>query len=263
MRIFISLDILRILHKIVNTTIPLTLLLMGLTGGLHCAAMCGGLVVATERATGEHILLPARRLLLNQLQLQGARILSYTVLGAVAGLLGAGAWAASARPVQLGLFAAGNLILLGAGSWMVLAQILPPRGPGRRCSLPGAGRIGRGLSRLTQPLLSRLLPFDTLPRRVGAGLLWGLLPCGLVYSALSLAFLSATAWQGALGMLAFGLGTLPHMLFAGHTLRWISQRTNRRGFHIAAGGVLLLFAAVGFWRLLHATAQLSTGACVA
>ncbi|MGC8806335.1 MAG: flagellar hook-basal body complex protein FliE [Thiomonas sp.] len=71
-----------------NTTIPLTLLLMGLTGGLHCAAMCGGLVVASERAQSEHVLLPARRLFLNQVQLQGARVLSYAILGGIAGLDG-------------------------------------------------------------------------------------------------------------------------------------------------------------------------------
>lgn len=244
-----------------NTTIPMTLLLMGLTGGLHCAGMCGGLVVATERAAGERVLLPARRLFLNQLQLQGARVLSYTLLGAVAGLIGAGVWAASARPVQLGLFALGNVVLLGAGAWMLLPQIVPSRWTAWQRVLPGSGWFGRGLVRLTQPLLSRLLPFDTLSKRVGAGLLWGLLPCGLVYSALSLAFLSATVWDGALAMLAFGLGTLPHMLLAGHTLRWISQRANRRGFHIAAGSLLLLFAAYGFWKLIDSAAQLPVGGC--
>jgi sulfite exporter TauE/SafE len=244
-----------------NTTIPLTLLLMGLTGGLHCAAMCGGLVVASERAQSVHVLLPARRLFLNQLQLQSARVLSYTLLGGVAGLIGAGVWATSARPVQLSLFTLGNLVLIAAGLWMMLPQVLPPRWLTWQQKWIGGGWLGRGLTRLTQPLLSRLLPFNTLPKRLGAGLLWGLLPCGLVYSALSLAFLSATAWEGALSMFAFGLGTLPHMLFAGHTLRWVSQRTNQRWFHIAAGGLLLLFAAYGFWKLFNASAELPMGGC--
>jgi len=244
-----------------NTNITFTLLLMGLTGGLHCAAMCGGLVVASERATTEQALLPARQLVLYQLQLQGARVLSYTILGAIAGLIGAGVWAASARPVQLALFALGNLVLLAVGLWMVLQQVASLRWLAWPQKWVGADWLGRGLTRLTQPLLSRLLPFNTLPKRLAAGLLWGLLPCGLVYSALSLAFLSATAWEGALAMLAFGLGTLPHMLFAGHTLRWISQRTNQRGFHLAAAGVLLLFAAYGFWKLFNASTQLPLGGC--
>jgi sulfite exporter TauE/SafE len=244
-----------------NTTIPLTLLLMGLTGGLHCAAMCGGLVVASERAQSEHVLLPARQLFLNQLQLQSARVLSYAILGGIAGLIGAGVWAASARPVQLTLFALGNLVLVAVGLWMVLQQVASPRWLAWQQKWVGGGWLGRGLTRLTQPLLSRLLPFNTLPKRIGAGLLWGLLPCGLVYSALSLAFLSATAWEGALAMVAFGLGTLPHMLFASHTLRWISQRTNQRSFHLAAGAVLLSFAVYGFWKLFHADSALPMGGC--
>ena len=244
-----------------NTTIPLTLLLMGLTGGLHCAAMCGGLVVASERASTEHVLLPARQLFQNQLQLQGARVLSYTILGGIAGLIGAGVWAASARPVQLSLFTLGNLVLVAVGLWMILQQVLSPRWLSWQQKWLGGSWVGRGLTRLTQPLLSRLLPFNTFPKRLGAGLLWGLLPCGLVYSALSLAFLSATAWEGALAMLAFGLGTLPHMLFAGHTLRWVSQRTNQRWFHLAAGTLLLLFAAYGFWKLFNAGSELPMGGC--
>lgn len=244
-----------------NTTVPLTLLLMGLTGGLHCAAMCGGLVVASERVSTEHVLLPARRLFVNQLQLQSARVLSYAILGGIAGLIGAGVWTASARPVQLSLFTLGNLVLVAIGLWMLLPQVLSPRWLSWQQKWIGGGWLGRGLTRLTQPLLSRLLPFDTVPKRFGAGLLWGLLPCGLVYSALSLAFLTATAWEGALAMLAFGVGTLPHMLFAGHTLRWVSQRTNQRWFHIVAGSLLLLFASYGFWKLFHASTELPMGGC--
>lgn len=243
-----------------NTTIPFTLLLMGLTGGLHCAGMCGGLVVASERASVEKVVLPARQLFFNQLQLQGARVLSYTILGGIAGWIGAGVWAASARPVQLTLFALGNLLLIGVGLWM-LTQQLSLRSFAWLQRWVGGSWIGQGLTRLTQPLLSRLLPFDTFSKRLGAGLLWGLLPCGLVYSALSLAFLSPSAWEGALAMLAFGLGTLPHMLFAGHTLRWISQRASQRGFQAAAGTVLLGFAAYGFWKLFNASAALPMGGC--
>lgn len=248
-----------------NTAIPLTLLLMGLTGGLHCAAMCGGLVLASERAqaprpAGEQVLWPARRLLWNQLQLQGARVLSYGVLGAVAGWIGAGVWASAARPLQLALYAMGSVLLLGVGLWM-----LAPHAGARWASLLAPMEtLGRGLTRLVQPVLSRLVLFNTPGKRLSAGLLWGLLPCGLVYSALSLAFLTATPWEGALAMLAFGLGTLPHMLLAGHTLRWLSQRTNGRWFHIAAGLVLLAFGAWGLWKLANAgtALPLDGGLCV-
>lgn len=248
-----------------NTAIPLTLLLMGLTGGLHCAAMCGGLVLASERAQAprparEQVLWPARRLLWNQLQLQGARVVSYGVLGAVAGWIGAGVLASGARPLQLALYALGSALLLGLGLWM-----LAPHAAARWGAwLAPMQTLGRGLTRLVQPMLSHLLPFNTAGKRLTAGLLWGLLPCGLVYSALSLAFLTATPWEGALAMLAFGLGTMPHMLLAGHTLRWLSQRVNGRWFHVIAGLLLVTFGTWGLWKLVNAgtALPLDGGLCV-
>ena len=47
------------------------------------------------------------------------------------------------------------------------------------------------------------------------GLVWGWLPCGLVYSVLIMAFSAASLSQGALVMLAFGLGTLPNLMLMG------------------------------------------------
>lgn len=241
----------------------LTLLLMGLTGGLHCAAMCGGLVVAGERAMQpagspagsaaprEQVLWPARRLLWRSAQLQLGRVLTYGLLGAAAGAVGSGLWAVQLRPLQLGLYVLGNAILAASGAWLVLAAL---RG-GHALALPhfawGAAlrtRLGDAAARA----LRGLLPLSSAPRRLGAGLLWGLLPCGLVYSALSLALLSGSALGGGLGMLAFGAGTLPHMLLAGHLLRRVSQRATARAARLAAGGVLLAFAAWGLWRLLQA-----------
>ena len=238
----------------------LTLLLMGLTGGLHCAAMCGGLVVAGERAmqpTGpaaglagarEQVLWPARRLLWRSAQLQLGRVLTYGLLGLVAGAIGSGLWAVQLRPLQVFLYLLGNAVLAASGIWLILAAL---RGEGgvRAPHFVWAEVVRTRLGEAGARALRGLLPLASLPRRVGAGLLWGLLPCGLVYSALSLALLSASALGGALGMLAFGVGTLPHMLLAGHLLRRLSQRATARAARLGAGGVLLGFALWGLWRL--------------
>lgn len=237
----------------------LTLWLMGLTGGLHCAAMCGGLVVASERAMlppgGEQVLWPARVLVWRSLQLQAARVLTYSLLGLVAGAVGSGLWAVQARGVQVALFVLGNLVLGASGVWLLRVALAPAPGACRAAARPRAAWTQRLRSRLTaraSRLLQRLLPLASAPRRIGAGLLWGLLPCGLVYSALSLALLGGSAAGGALAMAAFGLGTLPHMLLAGHVLRRLSQRATARASRIGAGAVLLGFAGWGLWRLLHA-----------
>ena len=64
-----------------NTPLVITLFVMGLSGGLHCAAMCSGLVVASERAMQVQPLLPARKLLRRALQLQLSRVAGYALLG--------------------------------------------------------------------------------------------------------------------------------------------------------------------------------------
>ncbi len=235
-----------------------TLLLMGLTGGLHCAAMCGGLVVAGERAMlparREQVLWPARVLLWRSLQLQLGRIATYGVLGLLAGAIGSGLWALQVRGLQVALFTLGNLVLAASGLWLVRMALRPAGGASGRRSLLRTSWTQAVRSRLTAAasrLLRHLLPLGSAPRRLGAGLLWGLLPCGLVYSALSLALFGGSAAAGALAMLAFGLGTLPHMLLAGHVLRRLSQRATARASRLGAGLVLLGFAAWGLWRLLH------------
>ena len=75
--------------------------------------------------------------------------------------------------------------------------------------------MGTWLWRRIQPLTRRLLPADTLPRALGLGLLWGWLPCGLVYGILLTALLAGDPLSGAAVMVAFGLGTLPNLLLAG------------------------------------------------
>ncbi len=230
-----------------NAPLVITLLVMGMTGGLHCAAMCSGLVVASERAMQTQPLLPARLLLRRGLQLQLARVAGYAMLGAVAGGIGSGLWSVQARPFQLGLYAAGNAVLAGSGLWL-LRQALG-RAAGARWRLPGADALRARLTALGGALLGRLLPLSSMPRRLGAGLLWGLLPCGLVYSALSLALLGGSALQGAAAMAAFGIGTLPHMLLAGHVLRRVSQRATARAARLGAGVLMLGFAGLGWWRV--------------
>jgi sulfite exporter TauE/SafE len=92
---------------------------------------------------------------------------------------------------------------------------------------------------------ARLLPAQTLPRAYLAGLVWGWLPCAMVYAALAAAAFSGGAAAGALGMAAFGLGTLPFLLGAG----WLAARL--RAWRRAAGATVLGF---GVYGLAHADA---------
>ncbi|MCW5621683.1 MAG: sulfite exporter TauE/SafE family protein, partial [Burkholderiales bacterium] len=106
-------------------------------------------------------------------------------------------------------------------------------------------RLGMILWVRLQPLVRRLMPADTLPRAIGLGLLWGWLPCGLVYAILGTALLTGNALDGAAVMAAFGLGTMPNLLLAGLALRKLNGLTRARPVRITAGGLVLGFGVYG------------------
>ncbi len=219
-----------------DNSLLLTAFLTGLLGSTHCIGMCGGISAALSFS------LPPQarqgfRLFFFQLAYNSGRLLTYTLLGVIAGLLAhgiLGEWAHSPWPrIATGLF----MLALGlylAGWW-----------PGfRRLEL-----LGGGLWRALAPLRSRLLPIDHPLKALVAGGLWGLLPCGLVYSALAMALGRADALASGALMLAFGLGTLPTLLVTGTLAGRLRQHLQRSGTRRLAG---LLVIAFGIWTIVAA-----------
>jgi len=203
----------------------------GLASGVHCVGMCGGIVAAFD--SRRVIAIRAKTDWRRRIVFNLGRISTYAVAGAVAGLLGGAAYAAAALPAQTVLYVAANVMLVLMG-----------------LHLAGAGRLlgrleelGAPVWRRIQPLAARLLPARTPAQAYAAGLVWGWLPCGMVYAALAGAMLAGSAARGALAMSAFGLGTLPFLLAAG----WLASRL--RAWRIAVGGAVLGFGAFG---LAHA-----------
>jgi sulfite exporter TauE/SafE len=86
-------------------------------------------------------------------------------------------------------------------------------------------------------------------------MLWGWLPCGLVYSTLGWAALQPTVGTAALTMLCFGLGTLPSMLATGYAASWVKHLRTQRHFRKLAGLLLIGFGLwtipLGHWLLGH------------
>lgn len=215
----------------------------GLLGGVHCVGMCGGIVGSLSVAARG----PA---LPRQLAFNAGRVGSYAVAGAIAGSLGALArLSAPAFAVQIVLFALANLLMLLLGLYIA-----------------GWGRVllrleaaGGALWRRLQPLARRLVPIDSTAKAAGAGVLWGWIPCGLVYSMLALALASGDALSGAAVMAAFGLGTLPNLLAAGFAaqklLAWRRVPWVRR----AAGLAIVALAIFGLVRIPMISERLAAG----
>jgi sulfite exporter TauE/SafE len=154
------------------------------------------------------------------------RITTYAALGALAGFGGFG--------LQASFAPLGSALLLLAAACMLLAAVRPST-----LGLP---------ARRILPVLQKL---HLAPGSFGFGLVMGLLPCGLLYTALLAASVTASAWRGAVSMACFGLATVPALAlltFAGQT-RPASALLRRAAPAILAVNALILFAAAG-WRTL-------------
>jgi len=210
--------------------------LIGLAGGTHCLAMCGGIVAAlTVAAPGAA---PAWRL---KLAYNLGRVSGYGLAGAIVGGIGSlGLLLDDALPVQMGLYVAANLMLLALALYLAgFTAVLAP-----------LERVGQKLWARMQPLTRRYLPAQRVAQALPLGLLWGFLPCGMVYSALALALLTGSAWRGAMLMLVFGLGTLPNLLAASWLLARFSRLLRGRPLRLASGLIIGAFAVAG---LVNAT----------
>jgi sulfite exporter TauE/SafE len=189
--------------------------------------MCGGIVGAFSL---QRRVIPIRAELSpvspsRLLAFNAGRIATYAGMGTVAGALG------GALDAQVALYVLANVALVLTGLY-----------------LAGLGGALARLESLAAPPWRRLQPMATwmLSRNVFlAGMLWGFLPCGLVYGALAAAAFAANPIAGATAMAAFGLGTLPFLLAAGLAF----ARLRGRLFRSVAGGSVLAF---GIYGLAHA-----------
>jgi len=212
----------------------LALFLVGLLGGTHCVGMCGGIVGALSMG-GQ-----ARWSM--HLAYNGGRILSYAAAGAIAGALGAASMGLEGQvPARLILYFVANLMLVAMGLYLL----------GVTRALAFTERAGQSLWRRLQPLTRRFLPVRSVAQAFPLGVLWGWLPCGLVYSALATALSTGSAGRGALTMLAFGLGTLPNLLLAGIVLARLNEFVRRPIVRTLSGLLVLGFGLYGFLGLMR------------
>jgi sulfite exporter TauE/SafE len=106
-------------------------------------------------------------------------------------------------------------------------------------------RAGQWLWRRVQPLTKRFLPVHGPAQAFPLGMLWGWLPCGLVYSVLAMALLTGSAERGAATLLAFGLGTLPNLMLAGLLLARFRSVVQGTKLRLASGLIVLGFGTYG------------------
>ncbi|MCH1930986.1 sulfite exporter TauE/SafE family protein [Shewanella sp. A25] len=211
--------------------------LVGLMGAAHCFGMCSGLVGAfsAQLPNPKHGLHHQNQLahqLSFLLSYNLGRILSYTFAGALVG----GSSAMLGHLFELDTYLLVLRILAGLmmiATGLYIAKIW--------AGITYIERLGQVLWRSLKPLAQKILPIKTPSQAIVAGMIWGWLPCGLVYSTLTWSVASGDAIQGGLIMLAFGIGTLPALLSAGVAAKQLTLWVQHKTFRLLSGLVLIGF----------------------
>lgn len=192
-----------------------TAFLLGFFGSGHCFVMCGGIVASSGK--------------LSPIKVQLGRLLSYTSLAGLLSLLGQHFAHQYIGLLPIMRVLAGCLLI---AMGLYIAQLWF-----------GLRYLERGL----QPVWKKLYGFASTPMRNSAlltGLIWGCLPCGLVYSAMLWATLQGQGYQPMLLMFCFGLGTMPAMLVGSGLSSWVMSLMKQKQLQKAVGLLLII---AGVW----------------
>ncbi len=207
--------------------------IVGLMGAGHCMGMCGGLVGAFSQQLANR---PQQNILASQLgfifSYNLGRITSYILAGALIG----GSASLLSTLFSLDIYLISMRIL--AGMMMIvtglyIAQIW--------AGIVQIERFGKLIWKLLAPFAKKLLPIANLKQAFVAGLIWGWLPCGLVYSTLTWAIAANSIQDGAFIMAAFGLGTLPALISAGVAAQFFSKWILKKEVRLVSGLILVIF----------------------
>ncbi|MEC9296732.1 MAG: sulfite exporter TauE/SafE family protein [SAR324 cluster bacterium] len=210
--------------------------LIGLLGGTHCAGMCGGIISGLTLGVSEEN--RRKNLLPFSLLYNFGRIISYSVAGAMVTSLGTISdnygFGIEVRKI-LTLLAATIMIFLGlylTGWWITVILKIE--------------KIGTFLWQRIEPYAKRYIPIRSKGHALIAGLLWGWLPCGLVYSTLFLAMSGKGVAQGVMVMTSFGIGTLPALLTIGYFSDSLIAHLQKKWIRTFAGIMIVGFGIFQF-----------------
>jgi len=222
-----------------SSTLLVSAFTIGLVGSSHCIGMCGGIAnalnysIAKEQRT-------SKKLAIYQVTYNFGRIISYGVIGCVVGIMGSGVENSLGHSglIALRIFSAVMVVFIGlylTGIWRLISKL---------------EEMGKVLWAKLNPLSRKLLPLNHPVKALGLGMVWGWLPCGLVYSTLALSLSSGSSIVGGLIMVCFGLGTFPAMLLTGSMLNFTQSFLNKTYFRQISGFIMIVFGLIALYRYM-------------
>jgi len=224
----------------------LSALLLGLLASAHCAGMCGGLQSVLQQS---FVIRSRSQAAVHLMALNLGRLSIYVMLGVLFGALGS---------KLLGII---NIPELTRTARLMAAFVLIALGVQLIFSSTKPFQVIENIGAKLWGVVRRLHPkggADSVGRSYRLGLIWGFLPCGLVYGVLLTTLFANNALQGAFTLLGFGLGTLPAMILTGSLYQHFRSLVRARyvqlfgGIIFIQGGLLImlapLFTDLGFMR---------------
>ncbi len=217
----------------VFSPIHLVALIMGLFSSFHCLGMCGSIIGTLTLSLSREIRERKRRLTPFVLCYNLGRIFSYTMAGMIAGSLRYVLELPFDHDLGYRILQIVAALIMGSagfyiGGWFPRFAYLE--------------KLGSRLWRRIEPFGRRLIPVTNLSQAFLFGMIWGWLPCGLVYASLALAASAGDPIRGAVTMTAFGLGTLPAVMGVGIMTNWMVRLSRMRRFRHFAGFVMVMLA---------------------
>lgn len=204
--------------------------------------MCGGIISALSLSLPTDVQKNRRRLFPYLLTYSSGRIASYAVAGLMAGAVSGNLFQAISPTY-------GNTVLRWIAAIVLVALGLQIGGWFPR--LFRLERLGRPIWQRIEPYGRKLLPVKSPTHAFFFGTIWGWLPCGLVYTTLIWAGTSGGAYESAMLMTAFGLGTLPSVLATGMLTGSVLKFARSSWFKQLAGILLVgmaVFSIVYGWQ---------------
>ncbi len=206
---------------------------MGLFSSMHCIGMCGSIIGTLTLSLDSKVRNNKARLAAFVLNYNLGRIASYTIAGGLAGLVSA--VLTFPVDVKMGhrlLQLSSALVMASAG--LYIAGWFP--------HFAYVEKMGTLLWKKIEPFGRKLIPVRTRFNALLFGMVWGWLPCGLVYTALLLAATEGDVFKSAMTMLAFGLGTLPAVMGVGIMTASLQKLSKQVRFKQIIGILMILLA---------------------
>jgi sulfite exporter TauE/SafE len=212
--------------------------LVGFLGSVHCIGMCGGIIGAlTLGLPGAQPQRP-QVTFLYLLYYNIGRIFSYAIAGGIAGFIGS-------KIIHTSLLPDGQMIgaIISSVFMIALGLYINSWWQG----LIQLEKLGSKVWRFIEPACKSFLPVKHSWQALMLGVIWGWLPCGMVYAVLVWSLSAGSAIQGASLMIAFGLGTLPTLLALGAFAKWLEKVRKQAVVRKTAGLVIICFGIYGLF----------------